>query len=116
LEPLANLVKNAIKSETGLVCPNRELIQRYDTREPALLFDFGDYLEHIITDENNLTALRKQISQTVIYNDFTPYFLNEFPIEKSSGIGIYIPFANDVLFEQYRLLDWYRDSELFCLQ
>jgi len=111
LEPLANLVKEAIKNE---VCPNRELIQRYDTREPALLFDFEDYLEHTLSNENDLIALRKQISRTVIYNDYTPYFLDEFPIEKSCGIGIYIPFANDALFEPYSLLDWYKDSGLFC--
>jgi hypothetical protein len=112
LEPLANLVRMSIKDFT---CPSREHIQRYDTREPALLFDFEDYLKHIISNENDLIALRKQISKAVIYNDFTPYFLDEFSIEKSSGIGIYIPFENDVLFEQYRLLDWYKDSELFCV-
>lgn len=115
LEPLANLVKRAIKSEASLGCPNRELIQRYDTREPALLFDFEDYLEHIISNESDLMNLRKQISKTVIYNDFTPYFLNEFPIEKSSGIGIYIPFENDALFNHYNMLDWYKDSGLFCV-
>jgi hypothetical protein len=114
LKPLADLIRNAIKEETDLACPNREIIQRYDSKEPALLFDFEDYLEHMISNENSLMALRKQISRTVIYNDFTPYFLDEFPIEKSCGIGIYIPFANDILFEQYRALDWYKDSELFC--
>jgi hypothetical protein len=112
LEPLANLVKVATKNE---FCPNRELIQRYDTREPALFFDFEDYLEHIISNESDLIALRKQISRAVIYNDFTPYFLDEFPIEKSCGIGIYIPFANDALFNPYSSLDWYKDSGLFCL-
>ncbi len=114
LEPLANLVKNTVKDKANLVCPNREFIQRYDTREPALLFDFEDYLEHIISNESYLAALRKQISKAVIYNDFTPYFLDEISIERSSGIGIYIPFADDALFEQYSLLDWYKDSELFC--
>jgi len=113
LELLANLVKGTIKNE---ICPNRELIQRYDTRKPALLFDFEDYLEHIILNESDFIALRKQISRTVIYNDFTPYFLDEFPIEKSCGISIYIPFANDTLFNQYSLLDWYKDSGLFCMQ
>jgi len=116
LKSLANLVKNTMKDKANLACPNRELIQRYDTREPALLFDFEDYLEHLISNESYLTALRKQISKAVIYNDFTPYFLDEFSIEKSSGIGIYIPFANDALFEQYSLLDWYKDSELFCVK
>jgi len=33
-----------------------------------------------------------------------------------SGIGIYIPFASDALFSQYSWLDWYKDSELFCVQ
>jgi len=41
LEQLAYLVRNAIKEETYFVCPNRKFIQRYDTREPALFFDFG---------------------------------------------------------------------------
>jgi len=72
-------------------------------------------LEHIISNENDLIALRKQISRAVIYNDFTPYFLDEFPIEKSCGIGIYIPFENDALYEPYSSLDWYKDSGLFCI-
>jgi hypothetical protein len=114
LEPLAALAREAIKKEANIVCPNRELIQRYDSKEPALFFDFKDYLEHIISNENNLIALRKQISKTVIYNDFTPYFLDEFSIERSCGIGIYVPFANDALYGRYSLLDWYKDSELFC--
>jgi len=114
LEPLANLVRKAVGEEID--CPSRELIQRYDTREPALLFDFEDYLEHAVSNENNLAALREQISKTVIYNDFTPYFLDEFSIERSCGIGIYIPFAADVLYRQYSLLDWYKDSGLFCTQ
>jgi hypothetical protein len=114
LEPLADLVNKAIKEEENLVCPNRELVQRYDTREPALFFDFENYLEHAISNEANLIALRKQISKTVIYNDWTPYFLDEFSIERSCGIGIYIPFENDVLFHQYSLLDWHKDTGLFC--
>jgi len=113
LEPLANLIKGSIKYE---VCPNRELIQKYDTKEPALFFDFEDYLEHLISNEMDLIALREQISKTVIYNDFTPYFLDEISIEKSCGMGIYIPFEKDALFNQYSLLDWYIDSGLFCMQ
>lgn len=115
LEPLANLTRKAFEGETDLACPGKELMQRYDTREPALFFDFESYLERAISDEDNLLALRGQISKTIIYNDFTPYFLNEFPIERSCGIGIYIPFAGDVLFSQYSMLDWYRDSGLVCL-
>jgi len=114
LEVLADLVKKAIKEEANLVCPNREFIQRYDSKDPALFFDFEDYIEHIISNKNNLMAFKKQVSKTVIYNDFTPYFLDEFSIEKSCGIGIYIPFENDVLFGQYSSLEWYKDSELFC--
>ncbi|MDR2970660.1 MAG: hypothetical protein LBU83_01840 [Bacteroidales bacterium] len=114
LEQLAYLVRSAIREEVHFVCPNKNFIQRYDTRNPALFFDFEDYLEHAITNESNLMALKAQISKTVIYNDFTPYFLDEFPIEKSCGIGIYVPFENDILYEQYRSLDWYKDSELFC--
>jgi hypothetical protein len=68
----------------------------------------------MISNENNLVALKNQLARTVIYNDFTPYFLDEFPIEKSYGIGIYIPFASDVLYGQYSSLDWHKDSELFC--
>jgi hypothetical protein len=114
LEPLASLVKEAVANEANLICPGRELIQRYDTKEPALLFDFEDYLQHAISNESNLAALKNQLSKTVIYNDFTPSFLNEISLEKSSGIGVYIPFANDALFSEYSLLDWYRDSALFC--
>jgi len=114
LEPLANLIRKALEDETDLACPNKELLQRYDTKEPALFFDFENYLEYAISNESNLLALKEQISKTVIYNYFTPYFLNEFSIEKSCGIGIYIPFADDVHFSQYSLLDWYNASGLIC--
>jgi hypothetical protein len=40
----------------------------------------------------------------------------QFSIEKSCGIGIYIPFVDDVLYGRYSLLDWYKDSGLFCMQ
>jgi hypothetical protein len=90
LEILSDLTKKAIEEEENFTSPNKELLQRYDSREPALFFDFEDYLEHTISNKNNLTALKEQISKTVIYNDFTPYFLNEFPIEKSCGIGIIV--------------------------
>jgi hypothetical protein len=115
LEKLADLLRKALKEEINFTCPNREFIQRYDSKEPALLFDFEDYLKYAIMDENNLMALKKHISKAVIYNDFTPYFLDEFSIEKSCGMSVYIPFENDVLYEYYRLLDWYKDTELFCI-
>lgn len=115
LKPLADLVHEAIKQETDLACPSKELLQRYDSREPALFFDLENYLEHAISSESNLTALKKQIAKTVIYRDFTPYFLDEFAIEKSSGIGIYIPFESDILFNYYSLLDWHKDSGLYCI-
>lgn len=115
LEQLADLLRKSLDKKVNFTCPNREYIQRYDTGEPALFFDFEEYLKHIISDENDLTALRKHISKTVIYNDFTPYFLDEISIEKSCGISIYIPFEDDVLYEHYRLLDWYKDTGLFCL-
>jgi hypothetical protein len=116
LEPLADLVYNTIKQETDFVCPDKELIQRYDSEEPALFFDFENYLEHAISNKNNLTAIKRQISKTIIYRDFTPYFLNEFAIERSCGIGIYIPSENNAFFEQYSSLDWYKDSKLSCIQ
>jgi hypothetical protein len=116
LEPLASLVYNAIRQEIDIICPDREVIQRYDSKEPALFFDFENYLEHAISNESNLANIKRQISKTVIYRDFTPYFLNEFAIEKSCGIGIYIPSENDILFGQYSSLDWYIDSKLSCIR
>jgi hypothetical protein len=115
LESLANLIRKFLEDETDLACPGKEFMQRYDTKEPALFFDFENYLEYAISNESNLLALKEQISKTVIYNDFTPYFLDEFSIERSCGIGIYIPFMDDVLFYQYSLLNWHKDSGLICL-
>jgi hypothetical protein len=73
LEQLAYLVRSAIKEEIYFVCPNRNFIQRYDTRNPALLFDFEDYLEHAISNESNLIALKKHISRTEVATLFQQF-------------------------------------------
>ncbi|MDR1758910.1 MAG: hypothetical protein LBR60_00090 [Fibrobacter sp.] len=111
LEPLAVLVRENIQKESGLICPDREQIQRYDTKEPALFFDFEDYLKQL---GFNMNSIRRQLNKVVLFKDFTLRFLQEFELEKVSGVGVYISVENDLLFNEYRDLDWFLDTGLFC--
>jgi hypothetical protein len=62
----------------------------------------------------NILKIKQQISKIVIYNDFTPYFLN-IEIRRSCGISIYISTGNNELDNKYKLLDWHKDSKIAIL-
>jgi len=74
-----------------------------------------DYLSEAIQNQPAITALKQQMSKTVTYHDFTPCFLGTLAIEKSCGISVYVSPSTDAeLDEQYKQLDWYKDSGLLC--
>ena len=109
LENLSAILKNS-----NVTFPtDKSTIQKYDTRANTVYYDLQDYLEHSAND--NIAAIKQQIARTIIYRDYTPYFLNDLPLEKSCGISIFVfPYENDFLENQYKMLDWYRDTELLC--
>ncbi|MDR2027363.1 MAG: hypothetical protein LBQ01_07385 [Prevotellaceae bacterium] len=62
-----------------------------------------------VNSENRIAEIEQQISQIVVYNDFTPYFLNKFEIINSCGISIYVSSGDRQLDETYKQLEWYID-------
>lgn len=89
-------------------------LQCFDRNENKLFFDFGDYMEQLIRQDNRAEdvadmekQLNKLLDQLVVYKASTPYFVN-LPIRRHSGLTIYVeqeiyPGLNDA----YRELSWY---------
>lgn len=90
-------------------------LQCFDRTENKLFFDFGDYMEQVIRQDNRVEEvadmekeLNKLLDQLVVYKASTPYFVN-LPIRRHSGLTIYVeqeiyPGLNNA----YRELSWYR--------
>jgi hypothetical protein len=109
LKPLAILLKEIMTNGSTAIIADKSQIQSYDMLHPTVFYDLQDCLEHLITEEQQLTLVREQVSKAVIYNDFTPYFILEYPIKKSCGISVYILSVNNDLDRYYKALDWYID-------
>jgi len=109
LEPLADQIKNS-----RFTFPfDKSTIQTYDTHENPVYYDLQDYLEH--AENDNITDINQQIARTIVYRDYTPYFLKDLPIEKSCGISLFVfPYPDTELENQYKALDWYNDTQLLC--
>jgi hypothetical protein len=114
LKPFADIMRKAIDDRITVIPPDRESVQKYAIQGQAVFYDLQDYLEQAIQSEDYIVELKQQIARMVIYHDFTPYFLSELTIEKSCGISVYVSIANDSLDKQYKLFDWYIDSNLLC--
>lgn len=90
-------------------------LQCFDRTENKLFFDFGDYMEQVIRQDNRVEEvanmekeLNKLLDQLVVYKASTPYFVY-LPIRRHSGLTIYVeqeiyPGLNNA----YRELSWYR--------
>jgi hypothetical protein len=83
-------------------------IQKYDSNETTLIFDFLDFLEHIGGDDPGLQTLRDLLATAVVFEDHTRYILNEFEITKSCGLSCYIPGRNINLDYAYTSTSWYK--------
>jgi len=79
-------------------------VQKYETHEQAIFYDLEDYLSQAIQNQSAITAFKQQMSKTVIYRDFTPYFLGgNIDNRKSCGISVYVSSSTDgELDEQYK--------------
>ncbi|MDR2773635.1 MAG: hypothetical protein LBC19_02625 [Tannerella sp.] len=83
-------------------------IQKYDSEETTLLFDFLDFMENIAENDPALQMLRNQLSAAVIFEDHTPSILNEFEIKRSCGLSCYILGQNRGLDNAYKTTSWYK--------
>jgi hypothetical protein len=112
MESFTTILKKTVEDGNIATLIDKSMIQSYDMLHLSVFYDLLDCLEYFVTNEQQLTLLKQQLSMMVLYNDFTPYFLLEYPIVKSCGISVYISTENDDLNEQYKQLDWYRDINL----
>jgi hypothetical protein len=112
LEPFVETLRKIVESGNIVTLTDKSTIQSYDMLHPSVFYDLLDCLGYFITNEQQLTLIKQQLSRMVLYNDFTPYFLLEYSIVKSCGISVYISTANDELNEKYKQFDWYRDINL----
>jgi len=111
LIPFAATMKNLIKNGNVVTSPDNQTIQSYDRLDSSVFYDLQDCLEHSVVDEQILN-INQQLSTMVLYNGFTPFFLQDYPILKSCGLSVYISSSNKELDEYYKRLDWYRDTGL----
>jgi hypothetical protein len=114
LKPFANTIRKAIEDKITITPPNRESVQKYAMQGQVVFYDLQGYLEQAIQSDDCIVALKQQIARIVMYHDFTPYFLSNLVIEKSCGVSVYVSTADDSLDNQYKLFDWYVDSNLLC--
>jgi SepF-like predicted cell division protein (DUF552 family) len=83
-------------------------IQKYDSEQTTLFFDFLDFMENIAGNDADIQTLRNRLSSTVIFEDHTPSILNEFEIKRSCGLNCYIPGQNRNLDYAYETTSWYK--------
>jgi hypothetical protein len=108
LEAFASLLGEVLHAENApLAPPDRENIQRYDLLDESVFYDLEDYLASIIQDAALLLRLRQLLAKSVVYHDYTPYFLAQLPIARSCGVSIYLPSGSAAPEAAYRQLDWY---------
>jgi hypothetical protein len=110
LDTLVGLLKNTVVTGNIDDIYNSDKMQKYDLLNNSIFYDFMDYIKNIVSSENHIASIEQQMSEIVIYNDFTPYFLNKLKIINSCGISIYVSYGNRQLDEAYRQLDWYLDT------
>jgi hypothetical protein len=110
LKSLANLLYRMVVAGNSVSIHDRSKMQKYDLLNNSIFYDFMDCIRNAVYSEGYIAEIEQQISKIVIYNDFTPYFLNKFEISNSCGISIYISYGNIQLDEAYKQLEWYIDT------
>jgi hypothetical protein len=82
-------------------------IQKYDSDEVTLFFDFWDFMENIARNDSELQTLRDQLDSIVIFEDHTQFIMNMFEIERSCGLSCYILGQSRGLDNIYKNMSWY---------
>jgi hypothetical protein len=109
LDSIASVSRNLIqRHRSNITNIDVSQIQKYDSQETTLFFDFLDFMETIAGDDPELQILRSQLSSAVIFEDHTPSILNKFEIKRSCGLSCYIPGQHNVLDYIYENMAWYK--------
>jgi hypothetical protein len=109
MENIASVSKSLIqKYRYNITRLDVSQIQKYDSNDPSLFFDFLDFMENITENDPELQTLRNQLLSTVIFEDHTPSILNLFEIKRSCGLSCYILGQNRNLDYIYKNIGWYK--------
>lgn len=92
------------------------LIQKYDSYETTLLFDFLDFMKKIAGNDPDLQTLSTQLNETVVFEEHTEsiYTVDErnngimIDVTTSCGLSCYIPGRNRSLDNAYKTTSWYK--------
>ncbi|MDR2010342.1 MAG: hypothetical protein LBQ22_07660 [Bacteroidales bacterium] len=110
LKSLASLLYSTVAAGNTGAVHDKNNMQKYDLLNNSIFYDFMDCIRNAVYSENRIAEIERQISKTVIYNGFTPYFLNKLEIINSCGISIYVSSGDRQLDEAYKQLEWYIDT------
>ena len=89
---------------------NINKIQFYDRFQSHIFYDLKETMKMIGENSDHLSSFLKQFDETVIYSANTEWFLNDFEINKCSGVSCYIPIKEDASMTNYFSLKWCYDS------
>jgi hypothetical protein len=111
IQNMADLMKR-INSKCTLDTSLLNQIQPFDTHQPTLFYDFGDYVRHLCTDANLLAEFEAELKELVPFAKATEYVYCVAPIEMRlrirnfSGLSISDPSENS-LAESKTSTSWY---------
>jgi hypothetical protein len=109
LEDIALVSRSLIqKYKNNIADVDISEIQKYDSNEITLFFDFLDFMENIAQNDPELQTLRDLLSTAVIFEDHTPTVLNEFEINRSCGLSCYILGQYAGYDYAYKNISWYK--------
>ncbi len=111
LEKLAYLISQANNQKLTNLTIDDNYIQKYQTSN-CLFFDFNDVLSNSY-DLNLYNPIKKKLSDVILFNDYTEYFINT-KINRSCGISVFVfpKDIDDTLYRKYKQLSWVKDTQL----
>lgn len=94
----ANLFKKYLSDSDQAI--NTEQWLQYDQENVDILFDLGNFVNHL-EKHQPAKELSKQLRELIVSYNHTKYFFNKIPLEQSTGISIYLPKKTNIKNEEY---------------
>jgi hypothetical protein len=84
----------------------------YELSEPVIYYDFFNFLQQIIDNENALNQLMQLYSEIVVSYTHTDFFLSDLLLTNTTGLNFFIfPLYDENLIAEYMKTDWYADTK-----
>ena len=118
LDSLARIFKKII-AEHGNDLSDMDVsnVQCFDRFSNHVFYDLEDFVTKLATSTESLNEFRQQLEKCVEFKKSTPYMfpgeMDEFKIDKYSGLSIYIPlrqYEESGLNQEYRKTEWFKDA------